>query len=244
MWGSVRPHPAPMHPPSPGPFARSLSPLSALAMFVAFAPPALLSAEPAPASAAEGEGWVLVSRSEKLTVFKRPRKDSNIQEVKAVGLIEATPIVIKRVLDDTAEYPKFMPYVTESRVISRDGDSIIGYQRVSPPLISDRDYTMRIRSETRRNATGGTCYCNRWEPANHLGPAEKSGVARVKINEGYWLLEPVNEARHTQATYSLHCDSGGSLPAAVVNAANRTAIPKIFDGIRKQAKLAKYSAEK
>lgn len=233
-----------MHKLSPGSFARSLRRLTTTAICVAFAAQALMSAEPASAIAAEGEGWVLVSRSEKLTVFKRPRKDSNIQEVKAVGLIEATPIVIKRVLDDTAEYPKFMPYVIESRIISRDGDSIIGYQRVSPPLISDRDYTMRIRSETRRNATGGTCYCKRWEPANHLGPAEKSGVARVKINEGYWLLEPVNEARHTQATYSLYSDSGGSLPAAVVNAANRTAIPKIFDGVRQQAKLPKYSAEK
>ena len=236
--------PAQMHQSSPGPFALSLRQLSAVAIFFASAAPSPVAAEPASANAAEADGWVLVSRTEKLTVFKRPRKDSNIQEVKAVGLIEAAPIVIKRVLDDTAEYPKFMPYVTESRVISREGDSIIGYQRVSPPLISDRDYTMRIRSETRRNASGGTCYCNRWEPANHLGPAEKSGVARVKINEGYWLLEPANEARHTQATYSLYCDSGGTLPAAIVNAANRTAIPKIFDGVRKQAKLPKYSAEK
>lgn len=229
---------------SPTPLARSLRVFTAIAIFSATEMPSLHGAEPASASAEASDGWALVSRSETLTIFKRPRKDSNIHEVKAVGLIEAAPVVIKRVLDDTAEYPHFMPYVIESRVISRDGDSLIGYQRVSPPLISDRDYTMRIRSETKRGANGDTSYCNRWEPANDLGPAEKSGVARVKINEGYWLLEPLAGGARTRATYSLYCDSGGTLPAAIVNTANRTAIPKIFDGVRKQAKLPKYSAAK
>lgn len=233
-----------MHNSPPPRLAQSLRLFAAFAIFCAIHAPLLNGAEPASASAEAGDGWTLVSRSAELTIFKRPRKDSNIHEVKAVGLIEAAPLVVKRVLDDTAEYPRFMPYVTESRVISRDGDMIIGYQRVSPPLISDRDYTMRVRTETRRGADGGTCYCKRWEPANDLGPAEKSGVARVKINEGYWLLEPVAEGRRTQATYSLYCDSGGTLPAAIVNVANRTAIPKIFEGVRKQAKLPKYSASK
>ena len=223
---------------------RLLRLLAAIAIFSANETRSLLGVETASAAAAESDGWALVSRSETLTIYKRPRKDSNIHEVKAVGLIEAAPLVIKRVLDDTAEYPHFMPYVTEAREISRNGETSIGYQRVSPPLISDRDYTMRTRSETQRNANGDTCYCKRWEPANDLGPAEKSGVARVKINEGYWLLEPLAGGRRTQATYSLYCDSGGTLPAAIVNAANRTAIPKIFDGVRKQAKLPKYSAAK
>ena len=104
---------------SPTPLARSLRVFTAIAIFSAIETHSLTAAEPASASAEASDGWALVSRTGTLTIYKRPRKDSNIHEVKAVGLIEAAPVVIKRVLDDTAEYPRFMPYVIESRVISR-----------------------------------------------------------------------------------------------------------------------------
>src|SRR5205823_6380736 len=107
-------------------------------------------------------------------------------------------------------------------------------------VVSDRDYTVRVKYENKPFPAGGTAYCNRWEAANDLGPAEKKGVARVKITEGYWLLEPAPGGK-TRATYSIYSDSGGSIPAMLLNAANKTAIPKLFDAVRKQAKLEKYS---
>ena len=196
------------------------------------------------ASGADEEGWKEVSKSGDITIFNRSRKGSDILEVKAVGVFDVAPIVVKRVLDDSDEHPKFMPYVAESRVISRKGDTVIGYQRLSLPIISDRDYTMRIHFETRRCADGGTAYCNRWETANELGPPERAGVARVKINEGYWLMEPVPGRAQTRATYCVYCDSGGKIPSSFANTANRTAIPKLFESIRKQVKLEKYATGK
>jgi len=188
---------------------------------------------------ADDEGWTVASKSPELTVYERARKGSALREVKAVGVISAPPEVIKRVIDDVDEYPRFMPYVTEARILSRDAASIVSYQRVSPPLISDRDYTVRVRSET-RPGTGGVCFCNSWQVANDLGPAEKSGVSRVKVTEGSWLLEPEDDGRKTRVTYRIFSDSGGSLPAAIANVASRTAIPKLFDSVRKQARLPKY----
>jgi hypothetical protein len=64
------------------------------------------------------------------------------------------------------------------------------------------------------------------------------------VNQGYWLLEPSAEGRQTRATYCVYSDSGGSLPSVIINAANRTAIPKLFDCVRKQAKLEKYGVQK
>jgi hypothetical protein len=220
-----------------------VGPLIAIAFSFA-APVAVVDAADAPSASRSGEeGWKLVTQSGGITIYNRPKKDSGIEEIKAVGVIDARPVVIKRVLDDTDEYPHFMPYVTESRIIAREGASLIGYQRLSPPLVSDRDYTMRIRYETRETADG-MCYCNRWEAANDLGPAEKKGVARVKVNQGYWLLEPTAGGRQTRATYCVYSDSGGSIPAALINAANRTAIPKLFECVGKQAKLERYNAQK
>ena len=195
-------------------------------------------------SAEDEAKWNPVSQAPDLTVYERVHKDSDLREFKAVGLIAMPPEVVRRVLDDVAEYPRFMPYITESRVLARDGKSRVSYQRVSPPIVGDRDYTIRVQCETQRLPGGAACYCNRWQAANDLGPAAKAGVTRVKVTEGSWLLEPSTDGRQTRATYCIYSDSGGSLPAYIVNAASRTAIPKLFEAIRKQAQLQKYSASR
>jgi len=192
-----------------------------------------------PASAADGtDGWVLANQSDNVTVYTRAHEGSSIRECKAVGIIGAEPIVVKRVIDDTAEYPKFMPYVVETKTLSRTADGRVGYQRISPPIIGDRDYTVRVKCEAKAGP-GGMCYCNRWEAANELGPAEIKGVTRVKITQGSWLLEPSSGGK-TRATYTIYSDSGGGVPNFLLNSANKTAIPKLFDAIRKQATLPKY----
>jgi len=188
---------------------------------------------------ADDDGWSVASRSPEITVYERTRKGSALLEFKAVGVMPMSPEVIKRVIDDVDQYPRFMPYVTEARVLSRDGANLVSYQRISPPFVSDRDYTVRVNCETRRDA-GGICFCNRWKAANHLGPAEKKGVSRVTITEGSWLLDPDDAGRKTRATYHIFSDSGGALPATITNAASRTAIPKLFESIRKQAQLPRY----
>jgi len=188
------------------------------------------------------DGWTVVDREGDLTIFSRPRKGSSILEVKGVGLIDATPIAVKRVIDDTAEYPKFMPYVIETKTISRVGDTQrVGYQRLSPPFVGDRDYTVLVKCDVKPcPVTGGTIYCNRWQAANDLGPAVKKGVTRVTITDGSWLMEPMAGGK-TRATYTIFSDSGGGIPTMLLNKANKTAIPKLFEAIRKQAKLEQYT---
>jgi hypothetical protein len=221
---------------------RPSCPIAAMRLSFLLCVALLLATNRLPASAAnDGDGWSLANQSDDLTVYTRPREGSSIRECKAVGLINAEPIVVKRVIDDTAEYPKFMPYVVETKTLSRTADGRVGYQRISPPIIGDRDYTVRVKYETKAVA-GGMCYCNRWEAANDLGPAEIKGVTRVKITQGSWLLEP-SPGGKTKATYTIYSDSGGGIPTFLLNSANKTALPKLFDAIRKQAALPKYQGK-
>lgn len=191
--------------------------------------------------AEEEAAWATASEKPGLTIFQRLRKDSALYEFKAIGEIAAPPEVVKRVLDDVLEYPHFMPYVAETRIISQDAHSRVSYQRISPPLVGERDYTVRVKFETRHTAEGN-CYCNRWQAANELGPTENKGVVRVKVTEGYWLLEPTEGGQKTRATYAIFSDSGGSIPTAFLNTGSRTAIPKLFDSVRRQSLLPKYHA--
>ncbi len=189
----------------------------------------------------DADGWTQVSNSGGLQIYNRTRKDSPVKEFKAIGEIASSPATVVKVLEDTEEYPHFMPYVTETRVMSHTADQTVGYQRISPPIIGDRDYTVKVRTETTR-CSEGVAYCRRWQIANELGPPERPGVSRIKANEGYWLLEPIQGGKATRATYSIYCDSGTSLPSTLLNIANRSTFPKLFDAVREQAKLQKYAA--
>jgi hypothetical protein len=215
--------------------ARTLVLVCSLVMLRAVAPAAELSPPSNP-----NDGWKLATRSAELTIYSRVRAGSPIKEFKAVGVIDAPSSAVHAVIDDLENYPNFMPYTVECRLIRRDGDSLITYQRLSPKICGDRDYTLRIERKSWVTPSG-TAYSNRWSPANDLGPPEKKGVVRVRTCEGGWLLEPQSDNK-TQATYSVYTDTGGAIPSFIANVASQTGIGKIFTAIRKQVKEPKYRA--
>ena len=159
--------------------------------------------------------WKLSAQEKDVVIYSRPRPGSQLNEFKAVGPIDAPTGAVCAVIDDFQNYPKFMPYTTECRLIKRDGDSIVGYQRLSPKVCADRDYTLRVwkKSWTTPN---GLVFASHWSPANELGPPEKKGVVRVKLCEGKWLLEP-DGATKTRATYFIYTDTGGYIPSFIAN---------------------------
>ena len=76
--------------------------------------------------------------------------DRDVKQVRAQAIIQAPPHVVRAVIADLERYPAFMPYVKDSRILSRDpaGD-VLNYQRLSFPIpvISDRHYAIRMRME-------------------------------------------------------------------------------------------------
>jgi hypothetical protein len=209
----------------------------AILLLLVAVPAFCLASEPAPFSLSEG--WTLSSESSGITLYNRPHLGSSLKEFKAVGEIDAPAHAVHNVIDDIEAYPSFMPFTAECRLIKREADSIITYQRLSPKICRDRDYTLRIR-ETSWAGPNGLVYLNRWEPANEFGPAEKKGVVRVKVCEGGWLLEP-QDATKTRATYTVYTNTGGAIPAFVANRVSQIAIGRLFVAVRKQVKDPKYS---
>lgn len=208
--------------------------LSALVSFYSCAD--LLAAEPE----AIPEEWSLVSKSDNIAIYRRPRAGPGHNESRVIAEIAAPTEVVRAVIDDVESYSRFMPYIVECRVLKRDGDSVLTYQRICAPLVSDRDYTLRVRT-TAKAVEGRTSYFSHWETENTLGPAEKRGVVRVSLCEGSWLLEPL-APNATRATYTIHTDSGGMIPAFIKNAGSQIGLRKMFAAIRKQVRDPKYSA--
>jgi hypothetical protein len=186
------------------------------------------------------DGWKLAADAKEVIIYSRAHADSRLKEFKAIGPIDASTDAVHAVIDDFENYPKFMPYTLECRLLKREGDSMIGYQRLSPKICEDRDYTLRVWKKSWPGPKGLT-YLSQWEAANELGPAEQKGIVRVKVCNGAWLLEPDGPAK-TRATYSIYSDTGGIIPAFIANHASLTAIKKLYAAIRKQVKDPKYAA--
>jgi hypothetical protein len=190
-------------------------------------------------SISAGDDWKLAAREKNVAIYSRLRPGSPIKELKAIGAIDAPTSAVSAVIDDFQNYPKFMPSVTECRLIGRDGDALVGYQRLSPKICADRDYTLRVWKKS-WPVPDGPVFMTYWSPANDLGPPEKKGVVRVKICEGQWLLEP-DGATSTRATYLIYSDTGGVIPSFIANRVSLTGIGRLFAAIRKQVKDPKYS---
>jgi hypothetical protein len=186
------------------------------------------------------DGWRLATKTNDLIIFSRVRAGSPIKEFKASGDIDAPTHVVYGVIADFENYPRFMPYTAESRLIKREADAIVGYQRLSPKICADRDYVLRVRTKSWPAADGVT-FVNWWMPANELAPPEKPGVVRVKVCEGGWLLEPRGHNK-TRATYSVYTDTGGLIPPFIANHVSQIGITRLFEAVRRQIRDPKYRA--
>src|SRR4029434_5332979 len=121
------------------------------------------------------EGWKLAADAKDVLIYSRPHADSNLKEFKAICFIDAPSGSVHAVIDDFENYPKFMTYTLECTLIKHEGDAVIGYQRLSPKIIQDRDYTLRVSKKSWPGPKGLT-YLSQLQTANELRPPEhKSG---------------------------------------------------------------------
>ena len=190
--------------------------------------------------------WTTVHRTDDLTIQTREHPDSAVKELRAEGRIDATPGSVWAVLADFERYPDFMPYVKVTQVLAREpGGVTIAYQRLSFGGlrllgISDRDYAIRIVDDVTTTREGRPLLRRVWTISEALAPAPDPSATRLTVNRGSWQLSPAGEDA-TLAVYCLFTDPGGSLPAWIVNRANQSAIPDVFQAVRTTAKDARYA---
>jgi len=178
-----------------------------------------------------GEQWKEVSNTPDITIYARHRSGSALEELRAIGDLDAPVAKVQSVVAEVSKYREFMPYTKESRALS--ADNLLYYMLLDPPIVGERDYTIRVHRESRKAEDGGTAYYSCWEPANTEGLPSRSGVRRVNINEGSWLLEPVGN--RTRATYTVYTDGGG-IPPFLADFANKQGIGQLFEALRERAR--------
>lgn len=191
-------------------------------------------------SAAAGEPvasppWQIVLERSDLVISTRGRPGADLLEISAVGTIDASPGAVEAVVDDYGAYAEFMPFVSKAEIIRREGPRRLSHQVLSFPAVSARDYVVWIDDASR--GTGVTrVYRTAWRTALDAGPVPAPDVVRMPFAEGFWQVQAHPDGRRTVATYACFTDPGGSLPAWIVNLANRAAIEQVFDAVAARAR--------
>lgn len=185
-------------------------------------------------------GWELASETnDGIKVFTRAKSGSAVREVQAMGEIQASPERVYKVIADLENYKDFMPYTKESKVLERQGKTTFFYSYITPPIVANRDYTLKLVDRSNPDPAA-PYYKVEWEPANDKGPAPIDGTVRLEVNKGHWMLEPTEDGKGTSATYYLYTDPAGAIPTWMVNKANKDSVPDIFRAIRKRVPNKKY----
>lgn len=195
------------------------------------APPAA----PAPASTAtqvpeSTAPWEVVHEVEGITVYSRASQNPSLKEYKAVGILDLPASVLTGVMKDRARYTEFFPYLEENRPILKDGHRY-SYERISAPLVSERDYTVEQLDE---DLEGGG-FRMRFHEANDQGPAASTGKVRVQVVRGMWEILSKGADR-AQVTYHVYTDPGGAIPNFIINAANKKGVSRAVLALRDRAR--------
>ncbi len=187
-----------------------------------------------------GPDWTEANRTAELVIFTKDVTEG--RRIMAVAEVDAPPEIVFNVVSDFDNYRDFMPYVEESRVLSRTSDSeLLSYQRIAPPFVSERDYPLKF-TLTRGTPANGGVFKTEWSAVPKTLPKIK-GIVRIALNDGSWLMEPLDGGKRTRLTYTLLTHPGGLIPNFVANLSNTVVIPKLFAAVKKRAAEKKGAAK-
>jgi hypothetical protein len=187
------------------------------------------------AALAEESKWETVATGT-ITVKSRARAGSAMKDIWAEGEIDAPLAEVQGTLVDPENFPKFMPYVKESRTIGKpeaDG-SVFVYTKLDFPVVASRDYIVKVTVEEGVKPDGTGAFRQRWVAVPDKTP-ERKGVVRLKLNEGTWHITPRGESK-CYAIYKFTTDPGGWIPNFAIDMGNKTGVTDTFKAVEKEAK--------
>lgn len=195
-------------------------------------------------AAAEGD-WKRIGESDGIVGYTRPTPKSSIDEIKAVGIVNAPVAVVEAVIRDIPSMPEYMFLCKEALPISTPdmqskGDVVYFYNVTDLPFpVSDRDAL--VKSVWSVDKATGTVYCH----AEGIKTTYKQSkdIVRMPLSIITCILVPKGENK-TEVIYQVLGDPGGELPSWLVRMLTKDYGIKTITGLRKMVIKAKYSKTK
>jgi hypothetical protein len=184
-------------------------------------------------AASAGDEWETVEDGD-FVIKVRPRADGVGKEIWAETDLEADARDIQTALMDAGNFRLFMPYMKESRIVSTAEDgSRVSYAKINPPVVSSRDYALRLVEEKKIAEDGTGEFLQRFKTVDGAVP-ERKGVVRLKHNEGSWHVTPRGEGK-AHVVYKFSVDPSGSVPGWLANIGQSDAVEDMIEAVEGRA---------
>jgi len=167
------------------------------------------------------EEWRRVERRE-VIFWLDEIADSRVKEGIALGLVEAPPERVFRVVTDNARFAEFMPYVEVSTVETLPDGGLVNRQRLDLPWpVSDREYKILLLNEAAAAADPP-----RWQSSwTHV-----KGFGNIEESRGAWRVFACGDGALVE--YQVYTDPGGRIPAYFKNVATRRSLERLIEAVR------------
>lgn len=185
---------------------------------------------------AADEEWVTVIDGPPIVVKNRSKEGSPIKEIWGEGDVTARVEDIQSALLDVDSFSKFMPNVRGAASLNKsepDGSYYV-YTQVDLPILSGRDYAVRIWNDEKVKPDGTGAFRQRWTAAPDKLP-EVKGYVRLKVNDGSWTITPVGDGSKSHVVYKFSTDPAGNIPNWAKDMGNKKAVVDVIQAVEKEA---------
>jgi len=190
---------------------------------------------------AEDGGWKKIGESDGIVGYTRPTVKSSVDEIKAVGIVDAPVAVVEAVIRDIPSMPDYMFLCKDALPVNTPdmkskGDVIYFYNVTDLPFpVSDRDAV--VKSMWFVDKATGTVYCH----AEGLKTTYKQSrdIVRMPLSIIQCILVPKGPNK-TEVIYQVLGDPGGELPSWLVRMLTKDYGIKTIAGLRKMVTKEKF----
>ncbi|MBN1364204.1 MAG: hypothetical protein JW976_05295 [Syntrophaceae bacterium] len=185
--------------------------------------------------------WKKIGESDGIVGYTRPTTRSNVDEIKAVGIVDAPVAVIEAIIRDISLMPEYMYLCEKAFLINtpkmKSGEDIIYFYSLTdlPFPVSDRDVV--VKSLWTIDKVKGIVYCH----AEGIKTIYKQSedIVRMPLSIIDCTLVPKG-ANKTKVIYQVLADPGGELPSWLVKMLSKDYGIKTIAGLKKMVKKGKY----
>ncbi|MFT3708800.1 MAG: hypothetical protein QM817_14215 [Archangium sp.] len=166
-----------------------------------------------------GADFKKVDEVDGVLIESRPVEGSSVVELR---LTTKTTKSVQSLCDAAfgdGKFDKEEPDLKSRKVISESENERVTYDRISPPVVANRDYAVRAK---RTRVSEQECSMT-FVAANELAPPKPEGWVRITKLHGEWHFARGTEPdAKTVVTYTVFSDPAGAIPAFMVEGSRRT----------------------
>ena len=187
--------------------------------------------------------WKKTNEKAGVIEYTRTNSKSDVEEYKAIGVVQAPVAVVENVLRDFGVWKNFMFMAKETKALDLPGlknlpDSKYLYFRQGLPWpVSDRDLVGKVDFFVDKKTGEVRIIGNKIDATI----SSSKDVIHMPVGLLQWTLKPV-DANSTEVTYQCLVSPGGKIPTSVLNLVIKQIGVETIISLRKVAKQAQYQA--